>query len=326
MREGGSMKKLQFCLVSMSILVLSLGAFAQIQNGQFTGTVTDPSGAAIANAKVTVINIGTNLSVTTITDQNGLYKFQELPAGTYRITAEAQAFKTTTNTDLALPAGTIQRVDFKMQLGQTREVVEVTGEASVVNTDDSKLANTVTSQQVANLPLNGRNIYDLIQLSPGAVNVRGVLSENGANTVVNGLREDFNGFLINGVSNKGLSGGAVTQPIEDTVQEFQELTLNMSAQYGNSAGSITNLITKAGTNQFHGSGWEFNRNDAFDANDYFSNQAGTPRQALPIYQRTGTPIAVAGQLGDLFANLGQELAVAAWRASGSPVDPRRRSA
>jgi len=282
------MKTLQCCLASWLLVLLSLGAFAQIQNGAFTGTVTDPSSAAIANAKVTVTNVGTNLSVTTTTDQAGLYKFNELPAGTYRITAEAQGFKTITNNDLVLSAGTVQRTDFKMPLGQTREVVEVTGESAIVQTDDSKLANTVTSQQVANLPLNGRNVYDLIQLAPGAVNVRGVLTENGANTVVNGLREDFNGFLINGASNKGLSGGAVNQPIEDTVQEFQELTLNMSAQYGNSAGSVTNLITKSGTNAFHGSGWEFNRNDAFDANDYFSNQAGTPRQALRFNQYGGT--------------------------------------
>ena len=184
-----------------------------------------------------------------------------MPAGTYQITAEAQGFKTITNKALVLNAGTIQRADFSMQLGQTREVIEVTGEAAAVNTEDSKLANTVAISQVANLPLNGRNVYDLIQLAPGAVNVRGVVSENGANTVVNGLRENFNGFLINGSSNKGLSGGAVNQPIEDTVQEFQELTLNMSAQYGNSAGSVTNLITKSGTNQYHGSGWYFGRND-----------------------------------------------------------------
>ena len=272
----------------MLLLVLPLGAVAQIQNGQFTGTVTDPSGAAIANAKLTATNLGTNLSVTASTDQTGLFKFSELPAGTYKITSEAQGFKTVTNNDIALTAGSIQRVDFRMLIGQTREVVEVTAESAAVQTDDSKLANTINSQQVANLPLNGRNVYDLIQLAPGAVNVRGVLTENGANTVVNGLREDFNGFLINGSSNKGLSGGAVNQPIEDTVQEFQELTLNMSAQYGNSAGSITNLITKSGTNAFHGSAWLFNRNDAFDANDYFSNQAGTPRQALRFNQYGGT--------------------------------------
>ena len=214
------------------------------------------------------------MSVTTKTGQTGLYKFNELPAGTYQITAEAQGFKTITNKGLVLNAGTIQRADFSMQLGQTREVIEVTGEAAAVNTEDSKLANTVAISQVANLPLNGRNVYDLIQLAPGAVNVRGVVSETGANTVVNGLRENFNGFLINGSSNKGLSGGAVNQPIEDTVQEFQELTLNMSAQYGNSAGSVTNLITKSGTNQYHGSGWYFGRNDFFDANNFFANQTG----------------------------------------------------
>src|SRR6266478_7010153 len=279
------MKRLQFCLVLLSLLALSLGAFAQIQNGQFTGTVTDPSGAAIADAKVTVTNVGTNLSVVTTTSQTGSYVARELPVGTYRITAEASGFKTTTNTDLALNAGTIQRVDFKMTLGQTREVIEVTGEARTVNTEDSKLASTVTSDQVANLPLNGRNIYDLMQLAPGAVNVRGVLSENGANTVVNGLREDFNGFLINGASNKGLSGGAVNQPIQDTVQEFQLLTLNNSAEFGNSAGAITNLVTKSGANQLHGSVWEFLRNDVFDANPFFANHFADPtqRQKTPLH-------------------------------------------
>ena len=263
------MKKLQLCLLSFSLLALSLGAFAQIQNGQFTGTVTDPSGATVTNAQVTVTNVATNLSVATTTNQEGVYVARELPVGTYKIVAEAPGFKTVTNNNVNLNAGTIARVDFRMQLGQAREIVEVTGAAAAINTEDSKLSSTVNSEQVANLPLNGRNIYDLMQLAPGAVNVRGVVSENGANTVVNGLREDFNGFLINGASNKGLSGGAVNQPIEDTVQEFQQLTLNMSAQYGNSAGSVTNLVTKAGTNSFHGSGWEFNRNDAYDANWVF---------------------------------------------------------
>jgi Carboxypeptidase regulatory-like domain len=287
-KEGRSMKKLRFFLLCLSLLALSLSAFAQIQNGQFTGTVTDPSGASLANAQVTVTNVATNLSVTTTTNQEGLYVAKELPVGTYKISAEATGFKTITNNNVTLNAGTIARVDFKMQLGQAREIVEVTGEASAVNVEDSKLANVVNSSQVENLPLNGRNIYDLIQMAPGAVNVRGVMSENGANTVVNGLREDFNGFLINGVSNKGLSGGAVTQPVEDTVQEFQQLTLNMSAQYGNSAGSVTNLVTKAGTNSLHGSAWEFNRNDAYDANSFFLNHADVDRQPLRFNQFGGT--------------------------------------
>jgi len=144
--------------------------------------------------------------------------------------------------------------------------------------EDSKLSTTVSSTQINNLPLNGRNVYDLMQMAPGAVNVMGIDFENGHNTVVNGLREDFNGFLINGVSNKGLSGGVVNTPIQDTVQEFQQLQLNVSAQYGNSAGSINNLVTKSGTNAFHGSAWEYVRNDVFDANQYFLNQQPDPNK------------------------------------------------
>lgn len=282
------MKRLQFCLVVFAVLALTLSAFAQVQNGEFTGTVTDPTGAAIANAKVTVSNLGTSLTVSMTTNSDGLYVARELPVGSYKLTVEAPGFKTTSNTNVVLNAGVIAHVDFKLQIGKASEVIEVTAAAAVVNTEDSKLAVTVGATQVENLPLNGRNIYDLIQLAPGSVNVRGVVSENGANTVVNGLRENFNGFLINGTSNKGLSGGAVTQPIEDTVQEFQELTLNMSAQYGNSAGSVTNLVTKSGTNAVHGSGWWFNRNDYFDANDFFANQTETPRQALRFNQFGGT--------------------------------------
>src|SRR5213592_5265362 len=146
-----------------------------------------------------------------------------------------------------------------MELGQAREVVEVTGEAAAVNTEDSKLASTVNATQIANLPLNGRNVYDLMQLAPGAINVAGTDMENGHNTVVNGLREDFNGFLINGATSKGLSGGTNNVPIEDTVEEFQQLGLNNSAQYGSSAGSVTNLVTKSGTNNWHGSVWDFLR-------------------------------------------------------------------
>src|SRR5206468_6619739 len=134
---------------------------------------------------VTVTNMGTNLSVTATTNETGSYAIRELPVGTYRITTEAKGFKTSTDTNVALNAGTIARVDFKMELGQAREVVEVTGEAAVVNTEDSKLSSTVTSTQIENSPLNGRNVYDLIQLAPGAVNVSGVDFENGHSTVVN---------------------------------------------------------------------------------------------------------------------------------------------
>jgi len=127
-----------------------------------------------------------------------------------------------------------------------------------------------------------------MQMAPGAVNVMGVDFENGHGTVVNGLREDFNGFLINGVANKGLSGGVNNVPIEDTVQEFQQLQLNMSAQYGNSAGSINNLVTKSGSNSYHGSVWEYVRNNAFDATNFFLNQQGVKNPPLRFNQFGGT--------------------------------------
>src|SRR5713226_1021137 len=276
------MKRLQFCLAVFAVLALTFSAFAQVQNGQFDGAVTDPTGAAIANAKVTVTNPATDLNLSTTTNSSGNYTVKEVPIGTYKLTVEAPGFKTVSSSGVQANAGTIAHVDFKLQIGKASEVIEVTAAAVQVNTEDSQLATTVSSAQIQNLPLNGRNVYDLIRLNPGAVDVRGVDFENGHGVVVNGLRENFNGFLINGVSNKGLSGGNVNTPVEDTVQEFQQLTLNNSAQYGNSAGSISNLVTKSGTNELHGSGWWFLRNDNMDATPYFINHSSGGNPLKPI--------------------------------------------
>ncbi len=278
------MRKLQFCLTVFAVLALTFSAFAQVENGQFTGTVTDPTGAAIANAQVTVSNAATQLKLTTTTNASGNFVVKEVPPGTYKITVEGAGFKTFSDNGVTANAGTISHIDAKLQIGKASEVVEVTGEAAIVNTEDSKLATTVSSTQINNLPLNGRNVFDLMQMSTGAVNVTGVDFENGHGTVVNGVREDFNGFLINGVSNKGLSGGVVNTPIQDAVEEFQQLQLNMSAQYGNSAGGSVNLVTKAGTNAWHGSAWEYFRNNDLDANDFFLNQSGTKAPPLHFNQ------------------------------------------
>lgn len=278
------MKKWQLLFAVLATFALLLPAAAQVENGQIVGTVLDPTGAAIPNAKITVTNASTNLSLTATSNATGGYSVTSVPPGTYKVVAEAAGFKTKSNTGVTLTVGATLRVDMKMVLGEQREVIEVSGEAQQVQTDDSKLSGTVDEKQISSLPLNGRNVYDLIQLAPGAVNVAGVDFENGHNTVVNGLRENFNGFLINGVSNKGLSGGVVTTPIQDSVQEFQVLTLNMSAQYGNSAGSVTNLVTKGGTNAFHGTGWEYFRNDKLDANNFFNNQQGIGKLPLRFNQ------------------------------------------
>jgi Carboxypeptidase regulatory-like domain/Bacterial Ig-like domain (group 2) len=276
-----------FCL-------LPVAAVAQIQNGQITGVITDPSGALIAHAVVYVRNSVTGYQQSLESNSAGIYIAEELIVGTYTVQVEASGFKTTTARDLVVNVGGALRADFSLQVGTRDEVVEVSDAGAPVNTESARLYQTVDSRQISDLPLNGRNIYDLIQYAPGATNVRGVIFENGANTVVNGVRENFNGFLINGVSNKGLSGGAVNQPIQDTVQEFQLLTLNNSAQFGNSAGAVTNLVTKSGTNDWHGSAWEFLRNDALDANPFFANHDPDPAN------RVKTPLHL-NQFGGTFA-------------------------
>ncbi len=189
----------------LSLLLCLVSALtAQVQNGQFTGAVTDPTGAAIADAKVTVSNAATNLSVSVTTNSSGNYTLKELPIGSYKVTAEAPGFKTTSNSDVVLNAGVIAHVDFRLQIGKASEVVEVTGAETAVQTEDAKLYSTVSSTEINNYALNGRNVFDLMTLSAGAVNVQGVDFEAGNNhttggAVVNGVREDFNGFLVNGV-------------------------------------------------------------------------------------------------------------------------------
>src|SRR5712664_1298235 len=279
------------CSFFMSLLLfafVAMPAHAQIQNGIFTGTVTDPQGAAVGGAEVAITNVGTNTTVSAKTNGEGLFRIPELPVGNYKITVTATGFKKAVRAGLYLGAGVIERVDLKLELGAQTETVVVEAGAVQVETEDSRLSTTISSAQISSLPLNGRNVFDLIQLAPGAVNAEGVSFENGHNTVVNGLRPNFNGFLINGSSDKGLSGGAVTVPNADMVQEFQELTLNMSAQYGNSAAAIVNVVTKSGTNDLHGTAYGFWRDDKMDANDTFLNKDGIARPELRYGQFGGT--------------------------------------
>jgi len=268
----------------LALIAFGLPASSQVQNGEFTGLITDPSDAVVNQARVVIHNLATGFTLEVRSNEDGIYKGRELIMGQYQISVEMPGFRTTTSGALILNVGTVVRADFKLQVGAADETMEVSDSAVPVNTENARLSQTVDSTMIANLPLNGRNVYDLIQYAPGATNVRGVIFENGANTVVNGVRENFNGFLINGVSNKGLSGGPINQPIQDTVQEFQLVTLNNSAEFSNSAGAITSLVTKSGTNQLHGSAWGYFRNDALDANPFFANHVPSPadRKKTPL--------------------------------------------
>jgi hypothetical protein len=277
-----------FCAAVLFFAFAPAPLCAQVQNGIFTGTVMDPQGASVGGADVAITNVGTGNTVTVKTGAEGLYRIPELPVGNYKITVTAPGFKKEVKANLYLGAGALERVDFKLELGQASETVTVEAGAIQVQTEDARLSTTIGSAQVSNLPLNGRNVFDFITLVPGAVDATGVSFENGHSTVINGLRPNFSGFLVNGSSDKGLSGGVVTVPNADIVQEFQELTLNMSAQYGNSAAAIVNVVTKSGTNSLHGSAYEFFRNDKLDANLFFLNQNSVKRPPLRFNQFGGT--------------------------------------
>ena len=282
MRRTGSIT----CTVILGSILwtYALSALAQLQNGQITGQVVDTSGAAVPKAHLRVWNAATGYHLDLETNSFGLYTVGELLAGSYDLRVEAPAFKAAAATNLRVESGTVLRADFMMSIGSPSETVEVGDAAPMVDTITSRLSWTVDSRQIENLPLNGRNVYDLVQYQPGATNMRGVMYENGANTVVNGIRESFNGFLLNGADNKGLSGGFVSQPILDTVEAVQVLTLNNASELGDSAGAITDLTTKSGSNAFHGSFWESLRNDIFDANPFYANHFANPadRKRAPL--------------------------------------------
>src|SRR6267378_2977876 len=323
-----------FFIASLLFAFVAASAHAQLTTGVFAGTVTDPQGAAVAGAEVAIINVGTDSTVTVKTNAEGSYRVPELAVGTYKFTVTAAGFKKALKAGLYLNSGVIERVDFKLELGQQSETVVVEAGAVQVQTEDSRLSTTISSAQISSLPLNGRNVFDLITLAPGAVDVTGVSFDHGHSTVVNGLRPNFSGFLVNGSSDKGLSGGAVTVPNADIVQEFQELTLNMSAQYGNSASAIINVITKSGTNSLHGSAYEFIRNDALDANAFFFNQQSINRPPLHFNQFGGTVTGpvwkdhiffTASYQGERFKTVQNAVAIdsesADWRAAVIAANP-----
>ncbi|HEV2382654.1 MAG TPA: carboxypeptidase-like regulatory domain-containing protein [Terriglobia bacterium] len=261
-----------FLLLALSLLMNRPFAWGQVVGGTFSGTVTDPSGAILPSATVTVTNEGTNVSVSQPVTSAGIYTISNLAPGFYTLKAEATGFRVLLNTHVELSVGYTQRVDFKLEVGAVTQEVTVTGAAPLVDTDSNRMSDLVTAQQVENLPLNGRNVFQLIQLAPGAVNTTGLITEpgnRGFTTVVNGARVNMNGYQIDGISDKGLSGGSNTQPAVDSVQEFRVDTEVLSAEYGSTVGAVTQVSTKAGTNQYHGDAYEFLRNNVLDARSFF---------------------------------------------------------
>jgi len=264
----------------LPILFLLLAVIPSVsfaQNATIVGTVTDPSGAVMPNVNVTVTNPATNWTRTIPTNDAGQYVVPDIQIGHYNIKAEASGFKVSEQKDVVVQVGDRLRVDFQMKVGTSAETVTVEANVIAVQADSGELSNVITGQQVAQLAVNGRGIYQLAALAPGASSQ---INPSAANTPVggdagvefNGMRQNHNIYLLDGGEDddRGGAGGMSVAPSSDAIAEFRALTSNYSADYGLSSGGTMTLVLKSGTSTLHASAWEFLRNDALDARNFFN--------------------------------------------------------
>ncbi|MBI4902078.1 MAG: carboxypeptidase regulatory-like domain-containing protein [Acidobacteria bacterium] len=253
-------------------------AYGQYDAGAVLGTINDPTGAVVTGVKVTLENVRTGVKQTTNTDAAGNYQFLNQRIGEYRVAAEAQGFKVVTSDIFTLTVNARQRVNLALQVGDISQSVAVTGAAEALETDSSDRGQVILRAAIVNLPLNGRAYADLALLSPGVR--RSNISSRDASFNVNGLRSSLNNFMVDGVdnnaygtSNQGFSN-QIVQLNPDAVEEFRVVTNNFSAEYGRAGGAVINASVRAGTNQFHGSVWEFIRNTKLNAVGFFRPSTG----------------------------------------------------
>ncbi len=291
----------------LSLVVLSLSClflfnpsplFAQVDRGGIVGLVTDPAGARVTGAQVTVSNLATNQSIVVTTDEQGHYAADLLRIGTYSVTVEKPGFQRAVQSSVDVGVNQTARVDIALSVGSATESVQVTAAPPLLQTEASSLGTIETERRISELPLNGRNFIQLAYLGPGAnggqtgTNVSGGVFENErANEAVsvNGLRVSNNNFLLNGVDNNEFGlGGVVVLPPPDAIQEFRTEENSMSAEFGR-GGAAVNVVLKSGTNQIHGGAYEFIRNDKLDAVNYF-NQGKQPFKRNQFGAFLGGPI------------------------------------
>ena len=268
-------------LIAMALLVPGV-ARAQFDTATVLGTVKDSSGAVVPGATVTLKNTATGITANAVTGADGSYQFLTVRIGTYVVRAELQGFSAAEARNVAVTVGARQRVDLALAIGKVGETVEVTGASPLLQTDSSDRGQIIAKEQIVNLPLNGRNYADLALLSPG-VRKSAISDSRDASFNVNGLRSAVNSFILDGVdnnsygtSNQGFSNQLV-QVSPDAVEQFKVQTNNFSAEYGRTGGAVINASMRSGTNAFHGTGWEFNRNTKLNAEGFFHPTSGKPK-------------------------------------------------
>jgi hypothetical protein len=283
-------------------LLLGSSVYAQFDTAEVLGTVRDATGAAVAKAAVTLLNQNTGIQARTATDDSGNYNFFNVKVGAYTVTVEAPGFSKVSTSDVQVAINARQRVDLTLQVGSVTESVQVTGAAATLETDISEHGQVVSSEQVVGLPLNGRNYSDLALLAANVhksvlatAPITGTPREGAFNA--NGMRSTYNNFLLDGMDNNAYStsnqgfSNQVAQPSPDAVQEFKVITSNFSAEYGRVGGAVVNVVMRSGTNQIHGTAYDFVRNTKLNALGYFF---GTPPLAKPTLQRNQFGLTVGG--------------------------------
>ena len=262
--------------------------------GSISGIVTDPTGGIVVGAMVTAINTQTGVRAVVHTDKSGFYSFPDLSVGTYDLEVEQKGFKTFHQSRIVIDANSAIKVDVRLELGEVTEKVTVESQAVHVETQSTQMGEVINSQKMTAVPLNGRDFTNLLSLQPGVVpfqyanalqdsnlsdrTVGGSSALNGGNQSINGQRETSNGFMVNGANvEEGKNNGTSIIPNLDSIEEFRIITNNFDAEYGNYSGGQVNVVTKSGTNSLHGSVFEFNRNTAFNARNYFSPAGDAPK-------------------------------------------------
>ncbi len=272
-------------LVCGVLVSFACSAAAQQITGSIRGTIVDPTGAAVQQVSVSALQNETGLSRSAVTNRSGEYILLELPVGHYSLQAQAKGFKTYVQQGIVLDVNETATIPIRLAIGAETLKLEVQADAQLIQATVTSLGKTITERDILDLPLDGRNFSQLGLLQPGVVPVTPGLAEAGGSLrdgqayAVNGQRPESNNFLIDGANNfNGVDGGLVLKPPLDSITEFKILTHNANAEFGNALGSTTNIITRAGTNRFHGSLWEFIRNDAFDATNYFADRTEPLKQ------------------------------------------------
>lgn len=291
----GSPAVVLLALVSV-FLALTCGSFyGQSATASILGRIVDQQGAALPKAKVTVTNVATSVTNQVETDSEGNYRVLALPIGTYTVAAEHPGFATVLMPPVTLEINQQERMDLHLLVGARAETVEVTGGVTNVETVNPTLGQSVTSRPIVNLPLNGRNVLDLALLQPGVTEDNPDDGGSGRFSIGGGRSDSITYLLDGGVNNDLMGNGVVLNPNPDAVAEFRILTSNYTAEYGRNGAGVISVVTKSGTNQIHGSAFDYVRNTDFDANAYFNIQEGIPRTDLKRHQfgaTFGGPISI----------------------------------